>query len=170
MRIFIWTGSILENIPSSRIKSRYMKFIKIVMDARSILPEVPIPENPVAVEIGVFAIGEPDEASPVLVTGNSLYTHAVVGAALTAADINCYLVSIDTDGYTVDMAALLSLFSGEKVRTILENSNIEDKVEHRILIIPGFAAASKRDVEEKNWLESSCRSNLYYGDSYLPSG
>jgi len=39
-------------------------------------------------------------------------------------------------------------FTGEAVKEVMEETGIEEKVAHRVLIIPGKAAAVKGDVEE----------------------
>ncbi len=145
----------LDRIDISRYQclrndSRYRKLLDDIASADSFLPEIPVPEIPTPVATGVIDIGEPSEDSPVLVTGNSLYTHEVIGVVLVNAGIDCYLVSTDTEGYTVDMAVYLGLFRADRVRT--EIVNLEDKVKHETLIIPGFAASLREDIEhETGW-------------------
>jgi hypothetical protein len=72
-----------------------------------ILPEIPMVEIPMPVKTGLFEMNEPDKKSPVIVTGNFLYTHTLLGAVLINAKIDCYVLSIDTEGHPVDMAAVL---------------------------------------------------------------
>lgn len=130
----------------------YAELFRVIDEAEDILPEVPVPETPVSADTGSITFGNPDKNSPVLITGNSIYTHMILGATLAAADIDCYLLSVETDGHTVDMAVVLDLFSGEEIRKTIDASGIKEAVEHRVMIIPGFAADSREEVErETGW-------------------
>lgn len=134
------------------INNSNAELFSIINDAENVLPEIPVPETPVPADTGSITFGEPDQDSPVLITGNSLYTHMVMGTILDTVGINCYLLSVDTEGYTVDMAVLLGKFSCDEVRRILDASGIEGSVEHRVMVIPGFAAELKDDLErETGW-------------------
>lgn len=126
--------------------------LRIIDEAEDILPEVPVPETPVSADTGAIIFGDPDENSPVLVTGNNIYTHMVLGTILATAGIDCHLLSIDTGGYTVDMSVVLNMFSGDKIRKTVNSSGIKDVVKHRSMVIPGFAAGSRDEVEmETGW-------------------
>ncbi len=132
--------------------SQYADLFRLLDEAENILPEVPVPETPVSADTGAISIGDPDESSPVLVTGNSIYTHMVLGAVLDTSGIDCHLISVDTGGHTVDMSVVLNIFSGEEVKKTIYSSQIEKVVEHRVMVIPGFAASLKDEVErETGW-------------------
>ncbi len=132
--------------------SQYADLFRLLDEAEDILPEVPVPETPVSADTGVITIGTPDEGSPVLVTGNSIYTHMVLGTVLDTADMDCYIMSIDTGGHTVDMSVVLNIFSGKEIKKTVYSSGIEKLVEHRSMVIPGFAASLKDEVEkETEW-------------------
>jgi|GEM_PF-1253047 acetyl-CoA decarbonylase/synthase complex subunit gamma len=139
----------IEKYSEFRNKSEFKRYFQIITEAESVLPEIPIPENPVPVNTGLFEINNPDKNSAVVVTGNSLYTHEIIGTVLSIAEISCFLVSIDTEGYTVDMAVYLEIFRGKKVGEMIESYSVGDKVNHRTLVIPGFAKKFKEDVEEE---------------------
>ncbi|MFO7966757.1 MAG: hypothetical protein R6U44_04080 [Archaeoglobaceae archaeon] len=131
---------------------QYADLFRILDEAQGILPEVPVPETPVSADTGVITIGDPDEDSPVLVTGNSIYTHMVLGAILASADIDCHILSVDTGGHTVDMSVVLNIFRGEGVKKTVDASDIKKTAGHRVMIIPGFAAYFKDEVErETGW-------------------
>ena len=75
-----------------------------------------------------------------------------LGEVLAKAKINCHLLIIDTEGYSVDMAVYLEIFSGEKVRDAILDSNLKSVVNHKKLIIPGLAKKYKDDIEkETGW-------------------
>jgi len=137
----------IEKYSQFRNDVRYKKYFRIIEEAAKILPEVPIPENPVSVEPGYIEVGKPGRSSPVLVTGNSLYTHTVLGSILAESGMDCHLLSVDTDGYTVDMAVYLGLFNAERIEDVIEETHISGKINHNRIIIPGFASKIKEDVE-----------------------
>jgi len=106
------------------------------------------PREPQEVEPGLYKIGDPDENSPVLVTTNFTLTYHCVAGDLESADVDCWLLVIDTGGLAVDVSVAGGQFTGEAVKEVIEETGIEDKVEHRVLVIPGKAAAVKGDVED----------------------
>jgi len=106
------------------------------------------PREPQAVDPGLYKIGDPDEHSPVLVTTNFTLTYHCVADDLESADVDCWLLVIDTGGLAVDVSVAGGQFNGQAVKEALEEFNVEDKVNHRVLVIPGKAAAVKGDVED----------------------
>ncbi len=106
------------------------------------------PREPQAVEPGLYKIGNPDEHSPVLVTTNFKLTYHCVAGDLEDGGVDCWLLVIDTGGLAVDVSVAGGQFTGEAVKEVMEETGIEEKVAHRVLIIPGKAAAVKGDVEE----------------------
>ena len=124
--------------------SRFKKYFELVERAEEILPKIPIPELPVPSSVGVIDFGGGKDA-PFLVTGNSVYTHTLLGAILDYADIPAKIVSIDTEGYTVDMAVLLEKFRGYKIREVLEMEGVSPDM----LIIPGLASKLKDEIERE---------------------
>ncbi len=106
------------------------------------------PREPQAVEPGLYEIGNPDEHSPVLVTTNFKLTYHCVAGDLEDGGVDCWLLVIDTGGLAVDVSVAGGQFTGEAVKEVMEETGIEEKVAHRVLIIPGKAAAVKGDVEE----------------------
>lgn len=106
------------------------------------------PRKPVSVEPGLRVIGDPDENSPVMVTGNFALTYYIVTGDIEAGKVNCYLLVIDTEGLSVESAVPGRKFLPEKVAEVLESSGIAEKVKHRILIIPGKAARLAGDIED----------------------
>ncbi|MFP3985109.1 MAG: acetyl-CoA decarbonylase/synthase complex subunit gamma [Candidatus Bathyarchaeia archaeon] len=110
------------------------------------------PRKPVAVEPGLRAFGTPDENSPVMFTTNFALTYYTVASDIESADINSYLVVVDTEGIAVDSAVAGRKLTADKVAEALKESKIEEKVKHRKLIIPGKAARLSGEIEEaSNW-------------------
>src|SRR5512136_3012669 len=62
------------------------------------------PRKPVSVEAGIREYGKPDRDSPVLVTSNYALTYFTVESDIKAANLDCYLIVIDTGGLSVESA------------------------------------------------------------------
>lgn len=90
------------------------------------------------VKTGVYAIGEPDEASPVIVTANYKLTLDKVRESLTGQ--NLWLLIIDTDGINVWCAAGKGSFGTKEIVTKLVDCRINDLVTHRKIILPQLGA------------------------------
>jgi acetyl-CoA decarbonylase/synthase complex subunit gamma len=106
------------------------------------------PRKPVAVETGLKTFGKPDENSPVMFTTNFALTYYTVASDIESAGINCYLIVIDTEGIAVDSAVAGRKLTAEKVAEAIKETEIERKVKHRKLIIPGKAARLSGEIEE----------------------
>ncbi len=128
------------------LSDREKEYLTIALNAKEILPEVPMISSTVKTKTGLI-VG--DRNSPVLVTANFPYTQVVIGEVLAKAGISCNILIIDTDGYSVDMAVYLKIFNGERVKDAIESCNEIELIEKRILVIPGLARDFKKDIEEK---------------------
>ncbi len=91
-----------------------------------------------AVDPGLYALGSPDEGSPVLVTANYKMSFDRLREALPGR--NLWILVLDTDGINVWCAAGKGTFgTGELVRRI-KASGLADCVRHRDLILPQLGA------------------------------
>lgn len=106
------------------------------------------PRKPVAVEAGLRAIGKPDKNSPVLITSNYALTFFTVQSDIESAGINCYLLVVDTEGYAVESAVAGRKMTAQTIADALKSSGVEEKVDHRYLVIPGLAAKLSGEIEE----------------------
>ena len=96
---------------------------------------------------GLYAIGEPDHGSSVVVTANYKMSYDLVRRELAARDV--WLLVLETYGINVWCAAGKGTFgTGELVRRI-ETSNLSRVVSHRRLILPIMGAAGVKAVEVK---------------------
>lgn len=93
---------------------------------------------PFPVSTGLREIGHPDRTSPVLVTGNFGLTVLRVERALQGLD--CYLLVANSRGINVWCAASGGHFSHHDVISVIRTSGIEDRVDHRTVILPQLAA------------------------------
>ncbi len=107
------------------------------------------PRRPATVTPGLKTIGSPNEYSPVLVTCNFALTYSIVTSDLEKGKVSAYLLVVDTEGYAVDVSVAAGKFSPEVIARFLKESGLEQKVKHRVLIIPGKAAKLASEIEEK---------------------
>jgi NAD-dependent dihydropyrimidine dehydrogenase PreA subunit len=101
---------------------------------------VPWPTEP-----GLRPVGEPDEWSPVLVTGNYALTVRRVLRALEGQD--AWLVVAPSRGINVWCAASGGHLGTPQVVTALKTSGIAERVRHRRAILPQLAATGVRARE-----------------------
>ena len=93
---------------------------------------------PFPTRTGLFAIGQPGPDSPVLLTCNFDLTVRRVKRALRGLD--CWLLVANSRGVNVWCASTGGLLSDHDVSSVLKTSGIEDKVDHREVILPQLAA------------------------------
>lgn len=107
------------------------------------------PQRPMATSAGIYEIGGPNENSPVLVTSNFSLTYFIVSGEIETSRVPAWLVVVDTEGLSVLTAWAAGKFVGDIVGTSLKKSGIMDKVSHKKVVIPGYAAAISGDLEEE---------------------
>jgi len=107
------------------------------------------PQRPMTAEQGIYPIGNPDENSPVLVTCNFSLTFFIVTGEIESSRVPAWLCVQDTEGLSVMTAWAAGKFSGESVGTFINKCGIKDKVKHKNLIIPGYAAGISGELEEE---------------------
>ena len=97
-----------------------------------------IPPYP-KVRTGLYAVGHPDERSPVLVTGNFDLT---VRRLVQAIDrkVNVWVLVADSAGINVWCAAGGGYFTAEKVIAAVKSSHLDEVVKHHALILPQLCA------------------------------
>jgi acetyl-CoA decarbonylase/synthase complex subunit gamma len=107
------------------------------------------PRRPMTVEEKVYEVGRPDENSPVLISTNYALDFFIVSGAIEEADIPAFLCIKDTGGIGVLAAWTSGKFTGEAIADFLKKYDVENKVKHRKLIIPGVAKKLKDELEEE---------------------
>lgn len=107
------------------------------------------PQRPMTVTQGIYPIGTPDENSPVLVTTNFSLTYFIVSGEIEGSRIPSWLLIMDTEGLSVMTAWAAGKFAGDGVASFVKKSGIADKVAHRKIIIPGYAASISGELEEE---------------------
>ena len=89
-------------------------------------------------EPGLYALGEPGTASPVLVTANYKLTFDELRSSLD--DLDAWLLVVDTRGINVWCAAGKGTFCAEEVARVVRETRLAEVVEHRRLVLPQLSA------------------------------
>ena len=106
------------------------------------------PQRPMTVTEGIYEIGSPDENSPVLITTNFSLTYFIVSGEIEGSRVPSWLLIMDTEGLSVMTAWAAGKFSGDAVAIFVKKCGIADKIAHKKIIIPGYAAAISGEMEE----------------------
>jgi CO dehydrogenase/acetyl-CoA synthase gamma subunit (corrinoid Fe-S protein) len=120
--------------------------LSLAVRALEVLPVVQSLELPRPVPPDLFEINEPGPDSPLLVTGNSEFTLAVVTGLLALTVSPFFLLLVDTRGDTVDMSMIYRSFTPQRLDQGLETHHLAEKLRHRQLIIPGVVAPLKEEL------------------------
>lgn len=107
------------------------------------------PQKPLATKEGIYEIGSPNENSPVLITSNFSLTYFIVSGEIENSKVPAYLLVKDTEGLSVMTAWAAGKFVADAIAPFVKKSGIVDKVKHRKLIIPGYAASESGGLEEE---------------------
>lgn len=91
-----------------------------------------------AVRPGLYAAGEPDRHSPVLVSANYKYSFDVLRGEL--AGLNAWILVLDTKGVNVWCAAGKGTFGTMEIARRVAETRLPEVVEHRTLVVPQLGA------------------------------
>jgi len=91
------------------------------------------------VDPGLYAVGQPDEESPVLVSANYKLTFDTLRKNLS--DLDCWLLILDTRGINVWCAAGKGTFGTAELVNRMEAAGLSDYVTHKKLILPQLGAS-----------------------------
>jgi len=106
------------------------------------------PQKPIQVDAKVYPIGEPTPESPVFVTTNFSLTYFIVSGEIENSGISAHLVIADTEGQSVLTAWAAGKFVGEKIAKFIKKIKLEEQINTRKIVIPGFVAQISGDLEE----------------------
>ena len=101
------------------------------------------------VDPGLYQIGEPEDWSPIFVTSNYRMTKIPVEQDLAGANINGWLLVIDSEGIGIESAVAGGQFCAGTIAEAAKEFKAFDQVKHRILIIPGMAARLSGALEDE---------------------
>ena len=102
------------------------------------------------VEPGLYAVGKPDERSPVLVTANYKLSFDKLRNELTGR--NVWILVLDTKGINVWCSAGKGTFGTMELVGRIESSGLSNLVSHRELILPQLAGpgVAAHEVKKKS--------------------
>jgi acetyl-CoA decarbonylase/synthase complex subunit gamma len=120
--------------------------IPLLMERLNIFTD---PQRPMTVTEGIYEVGSPDENSPVLITTNFSLTYFIVTGEIEGSRVPSWLLIMDTEGLSVMTAWAAGKFSGDVVGIFVKKCGIADKIAHKKIVIPGYAAAISGDLEEE---------------------
>jgi len=98
---------------------------------------------------GCFQIGEPGKMDPIFVTSNYRLTKIPVEIDIKGANVNAWLLVVDSEGIGIESAVAGGQFSAGAIAEAVKEFGAFDKVDHRILIIPGMAARLSGALEDE---------------------
>jgi acetyl-CoA decarbonylase/synthase complex subunit gamma len=107
------------------------------------------PQKPIQMNPGIYRVGEPDRTSPVFLSVNFSLTYFTLQGYLEASRVPCYMLVVDTEGFSVLTAVAGGKLNETLVAESIRNTGLESEVDHRTLIIPGYAAPLSGKIEEE---------------------
>ncbi len=106
------------------------------------------PQKPIQMEPGVYKIGEPDENSYVFCTTNFSLTYFLVSGEIENCGLNAWLVIPECEGLSVLTAWAAGKFGGDMIGKFVLAQGLNETQKNKTLIIPGYVAQIKGDIEE----------------------
>ena len=103
-----------------------------------------------AVDPGLYAIGKPNNESPVFVSANYKLTFDTLRKYLDGLD--CWLLILDTKGINVWCAAGKGTFGTDELIRRIESSELQKYVSHKTLVLPqlGATGVSAHEVKRRS--------------------
>jgi acetyl-CoA decarbonylase/synthase, CODH/ACS complex subunit gamma len=106
------------------------------------------PQKPIQVEPNIYPIGEPGRNAPVFVTTNFSLTFFIVSGEIENSGLSAWLVVPECDGMSVLTSWAAGKFSGESIARFVKESGLEERIDTRQIIIPGYVAQISGELEE----------------------
>ncbi len=106
------------------------------------------PQKPIQVEPKLYEIGEPTKDSPVFVTTNFSLTYFIVSGEIENSGLNAWLVIPECEGMSVLTAWAAGKFSGAAIAKFCKEIKLNEAVNTREIVIPGYVAQISGELEE----------------------
>ena len=88
--------------------------------------------------------------SPLLVTTNFSLSYYSVAGEVEASRVPSYILAVDTEGTSVLTAWASDKFNADTITKALKKSEIDGKLTHRTLTLPGLVAVLSAGVEDES--------------------
>lgn len=108
------------------------------------------PQKPLQVEPKVYPVGAADKNSAVLVTTNFSLTYYTVLGEVEASRKPAHILCVDTEGMSVLTAWAAEKFTAQKLSDTFVKFKLEEIVNHKSIIIPGYVAMMSGDLEDES--------------------
>lgn len=106
------------------------------------------PQKPIQMEPGIYRIGEPNENSYIWCTTNFSLTYFLVSGEIEGCGQNAWLLLPECEGLSVLTAWAAGKFGGDMIAKFVLSQGLDETQKNKSLIIPGYVAQIKGDIEE----------------------
>jgi acetyl-CoA decarbonylase/synthase complex subunit gamma len=106
------------------------------------------PQKPIQVLPGLYEINSPDPAAPLMVTTNFSITYFSVSNEVEGSGWPAWLLVADAEGMSVLTAWAAGKFDADRIAKAVKTAEVEGKIGHRRIILPGQVAVLSGEVEE----------------------
>jgi acetyl-CoA decarbonylase/synthase complex subunit gamma len=107
------------------------------------------PQKPIQVAAGIYPINDPEETSPLAVTTDFSLTYFSIAGELQSSGFPSWLLVCDTGGLSVLTAWAAGKFTPAKIAKAVKQFDAASSINHRGIIIPGYVAVIKGELEEE---------------------
>ena len=107
------------------------------------------PQKPIQVAAGVYPINDPKDTSPLAVTTDFSLTYFSIAGELQSSGFPSWLLVCDTGGLSVLTAWAAGKFSAAQIAKTVKQFNMASYISHHNIIIPGYVAIIKGELEEE---------------------
>jgi acetyl-CoA decarbonylase/synthase, CODH/ACS complex subunit gamma len=107
------------------------------------------PQKPIQVEPGLYEINKPGPDDPLMVTTNFSITYFAVSNEVEGSGNKGWLLVADAEGMSVLTAWAAGKFDAERIAKSVKDAGVENKINHRSLILPGHVAVLSGELEEE---------------------
>jgi acetyl-CoA decarbonylase/synthase complex subunit gamma len=107
------------------------------------------PQKPIQVQPGIYEINNPDPEAPLMVTTNFSITYFSVANEIEGTGRKGWLLVADAEGMSVLTAWAAGKFDAERIAKDVKAFNVEEKISHRKLILPGQVSVLSGELEEE---------------------
>lgn len=107
------------------------------------------PQRPMATTEGIYEINNPTADSPLIITSNFSLTYFIVSGEVESSRVPCWMLIKDTEGLSVLTGWAAGKFVADAIAPFVKKCGIEEKINHKTLVIPGAAAAISGELEEE---------------------
>lgn len=107
------------------------------------------PQKPIQVAAGLYPINNPQGTSPLAVTTDFSLTYFSIAGELQSSGLPSWLLVCDTGGLSVLTAWAAGKFNATQIAKTVKQFDISSTLNHRSIIIPGYVAIIKGELEEE---------------------